>query len=89
MATILGDRDERGEDTLKRRRGGIGKLLRGIAKGWGAKKLGGGCISTILIFLLCGSWAISRFPLSSKAEFSSAGGSHQGRPFNLQDTVMP
>lgn len=30
----------------------MSKLLRGIAAGWGAKKLGGGCISTILIFLL-------------------------------------
>lgn len=27
-------------------------LLRGLLAGWGAKKLGGGCISTILIFLL-------------------------------------
>ena len=27
-------------------------LLRGVIAGYGAKKLGGGCISTILIFLL-------------------------------------
>jgi hypothetical protein len=26
--------------------------LRGLAAGWGAKKLGGGCITTVLIFLL-------------------------------------
>lgn len=30
----------------------MSKLLRGLAAGWGAKKLGGGCISTIVIFLL-------------------------------------
>jgi len=30
----------------------MSKLLRGLAAGWGAKKLGGGCISTIIIFLL-------------------------------------
>jgi hypothetical protein len=30
----------------------MSKILRGVAAGWGAKKLGGGCISTILIFIL-------------------------------------
>jgi len=30
----------------------MSKLLRGLAAGWGAKKLGGGCISTILIFVV-------------------------------------
>jgi hypothetical protein len=30
----------------------MSKLLRGLAAGYGAKKLGGGCISTILIFLI-------------------------------------
>lgn len=30
----------------------MSKLLRGLAAGYGAKKLGGGCISTVLIFLL-------------------------------------
>lgn len=30
----------------------MSKLLRGLAAGWGAKKLGGGCLSTILIFLI-------------------------------------
>jgi hypothetical protein len=30
----------------------MSKLLRGLAAGYGAKKLGGGCISTILIFIL-------------------------------------
>lgn len=27
-------------------------ILRALAAGWGAKKLGGGCISTIIIFLI-------------------------------------
>jgi hypothetical protein len=30
----------------------MGQLLRVGAAGYGAKKLGGGCISTVLIFLL-------------------------------------
>jgi hypothetical protein len=30
----------------------MSKILRGLAAGWGAKKLGGGCFSTVLIFLL-------------------------------------
>lgn len=33
-------------------RTGMSKLLRGLAAGWGAKKLGGGCISTVLIFVV-------------------------------------
>lgn len=31
---------------------GMSKLLRGVAAGWGAKKLGGGCLSTILVFVV-------------------------------------
>ncbi len=30
----------------------LSKILRGIVAGYGAKKLGGGCFTTILIFLL-------------------------------------
>jgi hypothetical protein len=30
----------------------MSKLLRGVAAGWGAKKLGGGCLSTVLVFVL-------------------------------------
>jgi hypothetical protein len=30
----------------------VSKLLRGLAAGWGAKKLGGGCFSTIIIFIV-------------------------------------
>ena len=34
----------------------MSKLLRGIAAGYGAKKLGGGCFSTVLIFII--QWLI-------------------------------
>lgn len=40
----------------------MSKLLRGLAAGYGAKKLGGGCISTILIFLLLW-WLLGHFDL--------------------------
>ncbi len=30
----------------------MSKILRGLAAGWGAKKLGGGCFTTVLVFLL-------------------------------------
>jgi len=30
----------------------VSKLLRGVAAGWGAKKMGGGCLSTIIIFIV-------------------------------------
>lgn len=30
----------------------MSKLLRGLAAGWGAKKLGGGCLTTIIVFAL-------------------------------------
>ena len=30
----------------------MSKLLRGLAAGWGAKKLGGGCLSTIVVFVV-------------------------------------
>jgi hypothetical protein len=38
----------------------MSRLLRGIAAGWGAKKLDGGCISTVLIFLLLW-WLLGHF----------------------------
>jgi hypothetical protein len=34
----------------------MSKLLRGLAAGYGAKKLGGGCFSTLLVFVLL--WAV-------------------------------
>ena len=30
----------------------VSKLLRGVAAGWGAKKMGGGCLSTVIIFVV-------------------------------------
>jgi hypothetical protein len=30
----------------------MSKLLRGLAAGYGAKKLGGGCFGTILVFVI-------------------------------------
>ena len=30
----------------------MSKLLRGLAAGWGAKRMGGGCVSTILVFIV-------------------------------------
>jgi hypothetical protein len=38
----------------------MSKLLRGLVAGYGAKKLGGGCISTVLIFLLLW-WLLGQF----------------------------
>jgi hypothetical protein len=32
--------------------GTMSKILRGVAAGWGAKKLGGGCFTTVLVFVL-------------------------------------
>jgi hypothetical protein len=34
----------------------MSKLLRGLAAGYGAKRVGGGCFSTVLIFLLLLLW---------------------------------
>ena len=38
----------------------MSKLLRGLAAGYGAKKLGGGCISTIIVFVLLW-WLLGHF----------------------------
>jgi hypothetical protein len=38
----------------------MSKLLRGLAAGYGAKKLGGGCFSTVVIFLLLW-WLLGNF----------------------------
>ncbi|HEY0971596.1 MAG TPA: hypothetical protein VGE02_11570 [Gemmatimonadales bacterium] len=37
----------------------MSKLLRALAAGYGAKKLGGGCISTVLIFIVL-YWLLGR-----------------------------
>lgn len=38
----------------------MSKILRGVAAGWGAKKLGGGCFSTVLIFVVLW-WLLGSF----------------------------
>ncbi len=38
----------------------MSKLLRGIVAGWGAKKLGGGCLTTIIVFILLW-WLLGHF----------------------------
>jgi hypothetical protein len=38
----------------------MSKLLRGVAAGYGAKKLGGGCFSTVLIFIILW-WVLGHF----------------------------
>jgi hypothetical protein len=38
----------------------MSKLLRGLAAGYGAKKLGGGCLTTILVFFLLW-WLLGNF----------------------------
>jgi hypothetical protein len=40
----------------------MSKLLRALAAGWAAKRLGGGCISTILIFILLW-WLLGNFEI--------------------------
>lgn len=42
----------------------MSKLLRGLAAGYGAKKLGGGCFSTILIFIVLW-WLLGNFDIFS------------------------
>jgi hypothetical protein len=38
----------------------MSKLLRGLAAGYGAKRLGGGCFSTVLIFIVLW-WLLGHF----------------------------
>src|SRR5689334_1823155 len=45
---------------LFQRRNEMSKLLRGVAAGYGAKKLGGGCFSTVLIFIILW-WLLGHF----------------------------
>lgn len=40
----------------------MSKLLRGLAAGYGAKKLGGGCFTTILIFIALW-WGLGHFEI--------------------------
>jgi len=38
----------------------MSKILRGLAAGYGAKKLGGGCFTTVLVFILLW-WLLGHF----------------------------
>lgn len=38
----------------------MSKLLRGVAAGWGASKLGGGCLGTVLVFVILW-WVLGHF----------------------------
>ncbi len=40
----------------------MSKLLRGVAAGWGASKLGGGCFTTVLVFVLLW-WLLGSFDI--------------------------
>ena len=40
----------------------VSKLLRGAVAGWGATKLGGGCVTTILVFVLLW-WLLGSFQI--------------------------
>ena len=40
----------------------MSKLLRGLAAGYGAKKMGGGCLSTIVIFIILW-WLLGSFDI--------------------------
>ena len=40
----------------------MSKLLRGVVAGWGATKLGGGCLTTILLFMLLW-WGLGHFQI--------------------------
>jgi hypothetical protein len=40
----------------------MSKLLRTIAAGWGAKKMGGGCLSTIIFFIILW-WLLGNFDI--------------------------
>ena len=42
-----------------RRKESMSKLIRALVAGYGAKKLGGGCFSTVLIFILL-FWLLGR-----------------------------
>lgn len=40
----------------------MSKFLRTLAAGWGAKKLGGGCFGTIVIFIILW-WLLGNFDI--------------------------
>lgn len=40
----------------------VSKLLRGVVAGWGATKLGGGCLTTLVVFVLLW-WLLGNFQI--------------------------
>jgi hypothetical protein len=40
----------------------ISKVLRGVAAGYGARKLGGGCLTTVLVFIVLW-WLLGNFDI--------------------------
>lgn len=40
----------------------VSKILRGLAAGYGAKRLGGGCFTTVLVFIILW-WLLGHFRL--------------------------
>lgn len=40
----------------------MSKLFRGLAAGYGAKKMGGGCLTTVLVFILLW-WLLGNFEI--------------------------
>ena len=40
----------------------MSKLFRGVVAGWGAKKLGGGCFGTIVVFFVLW-WLLGNFDI--------------------------
>jgi hypothetical protein len=38
----------------------MSRLLKGLVAGWGASKLGGGCITTVIVFILI-YWLLGNF----------------------------
>lgn len=52
----------------------MNKLVRALIAGWGAKKIGGGCISTIIVFIIiyyalgtCNSHPVQTVPQRNSA----------------------
>lgn len=57
----------------------MNKLVRALIAGWGAKKIGGGCISTIIVFIIiyyalgtCNSHPVQTVPQRNSEVHKSA-----------------
>ena len=58
--TVCDNSDAQRRARWAHRTWGMSKLLRGVAAGWGATKLGGGCLSTLIVFGILW-WALGHF----------------------------